>query len=157
MTRLTNNPATDTSASYSPDGQKIVFNSNRSGRDQLHVMGRDGRNLHRISRGQGSYFTPVWDPRGDFIAFTRIHKEQSYIGVMRPDGSDERMLVKDRYVGGPSWAPNGRVISFFRQTPGGADGEVVSRAYTIDLTGYNERELITPVDASDPDWSPLIP
>jgi TolB protein len=46
------------------------------------------------------------------------------------------------------------VLAFFRQTPG-TTGTV--RLYSIDLTGHNERELITPLDGSDPAWSPLIP
>jgi TolB protein len=45
------------------------------------------------------------------------------------------------------------VLSFFRQDSGGGP----TRLYTIDLTGYNERPLKTPQDASDPAWSPLIP
>ena len=155
--RLTNHPGIDTSPSFSPDGQQIVFNSNRSGRAQLYVMDRDGRNVHRISRGQGSYFTPVWSPRGDLIAFTRQHGGDFYIGVMKPDGSEERMLVRDFDVEAPTWAPNGRVLAFFRQSRADDRGLYTAKIYTIDLTGYNEREVSTPIDASDPAWSPLIP
>src|SRR3546814_18761361 len=77
-------------------------------------MNRDGSNVRRISRGQGYYYTPVWSPRGDLIAFTRQHAGEFYIGVMRPDGSGERMLVRDYNVEAPTWAPNGRVLSYFR-------------------------------------------
>jgi TolB protein len=59
-------------------------------------------------------------------------------------------------VEGPTWAPNGRVLSFFRQTIDGDEGGDI-KLYSIDLTGYNERLLVTPIDASDPAWSPLIP
>ncbi len=76
---------------------------------------------------------------------------------MRPDGSGERMLTKGFLVEGPTWAPNGRVLSFYRQSRADTRGQVVSKLYTIDLTGFNERELITPLDGSDPAWSPLIP
>ena len=120
-------------------------------------MDRDGRNVHRISRGQGSYFTPVWSPRGDLIAFTRQHGGDFYIGVMKPDGSEERMLVRDYDVEAPTWAPNGRVLAFFRQSRADDRGLYTAKVYTIDLTGYNEREVSTPIDASDPAWSPLIP
>ncbi|MEM7172530.1 MAG: Tol-Pal system beta propeller repeat protein TolB [Pseudomonadota bacterium] len=155
--RLTNHPSIDTSPSFSPDSQQVVFNSNRSGRAQLYVMDADGQNVRRISRGKGSYFTPVWSPRGDLIAFTRQYQGDFYIGVMRPDGSGERMLVKDFDVEAPTWAPNGRVLSFFRQSPADDQGRITNKIYTIDLTGFNERELVTPIDASDPAWSPLIP
>jgi len=100
----------------------------------------------------------VWSPRGDLIAFTKIDGDEFFIGVMRPDGSGERLLTKAFLVEGPTWAPNGRVLMYFRQTPSDTRGQGgTSRLYTIDLTGYNEREVITPQDASDPAWSPLIP
>lgn len=156
--RLTNSAAIDTSPSYSPDGKQIVFNSDRGGSQQLYVMDADGSNVRRISHGQGRYFTPVWSPRGDLIAFTRINGGRFAIGVMRPDGSGERILVENFHVEGPTWAPNGRVLMYFRKDPAGSDGSGGrSRLYTIDLTGYNEREIVTPLDASDPAWSPLHP
>ncbi len=154
VTQLTNHPSIDTSPCYSPDGSQIVFNSDRGGSQQIYTMNADGSNVQRISFGKGRYATPVWSPRGDLIAFTRIDQGKFYVGVMRPDGSGERLLTEGWLVEGPTWAPNGRVLAFFRQTPG-ANGTV--RVYSIDLTGYNERELITPMDASDPAWSPLIP
>ncbi|MSO53837.1 MAG: Tol-Pal system protein TolB, partial [Rhodospirillales bacterium] len=53
---------------------------------------------------------------------------------------------------------NGRVLMFFRQNPTDSrGGGGRSRVFSIDLTGYNEREMVTPLDASDPAWSPLIP
>jgi TolB protein len=57
--RLTNHPSIDTSPSFAPDGQQIVFNSDRSGRPQLYVMDRGGGNVRRISRGEGSYYSPA--------------------------------------------------------------------------------------------------
>lgn len=156
--RLTNHPAIDTSPSYSPDGQEIVFNSDRGGSPQLYVMHADGRNVKRISFGEGRYSTPVWSPRGDLIAFTKNRASQFYIGVMHVDGSGERLLAEGFLVEGPTWAPNGRVLGFFRKDPVEEDGSGgASRLFTIDITGYNEREIITPLDASDPAWSPLIP
>jgi TolB protein len=76
---------------------------------------------------------------------------------MHPDGSGERMLTKGFLVEAPTWAPNGRVLSYFRQTRSDSRGRFTSKIYTIDLTGFNEREVATPIDASDPAWSPLIP
>jgi len=156
--RLTDHPSIDTSPSFAPDGRRIVFNSDRSGTQQLYVMNSDGSGVARISFGQGRYATPVWSPRGDLIAFTRIHEGKFFIGVMRPDGSGERLLTEDYLVEGPTWAPNGRVLQYFRQGASDSRGQGGrSRLFSIDLTGYNERETITPTDASDPAWSPLIP
>ncbi len=100
----------------------------------------------------------MWSPRGDLIAFTKMTGGRFYIGVMRTDGSGERLLAEDFMVEGPTWAPNGRVLMFFRVGRTKKDGSGGhSKLYSIDLTGFNEREIVTPMDASDPAWSPLIP
>lgn len=155
--RLTNHPAIDTSPSFSPDGKQITFNSDRSGTPQIYVMNADGSDVKRISFGNGKYATPVWSPRGDYIAFTKIYEGNFYIGIMFPDGSGERQLASGYLVEAPTWAPNGRVLMFFRQDPpeNGKPGK--TKLYTIDITGYNERIVDTPTDASDPAWSPLLP
>jgi TolB protein len=153
MTRLTNTAAIDTAPSYSPDGTQIVFESDRGGRQQLYVMGADGSNQQRISFGSGAYGTPVWSPKGDYIAFTKQSGGQFAIGVMKPDGSGERILTEGFHNEGPTWAPNGRVLMFFRETPGENGG---SQLYSIDITGYNERRIPTAGFASDPAWSPLL-
>ncbi len=155
--RLTTHSAIDTSPSYSPFGRYITFNSDRGGSQQLYVMDADGSNVKRISFGDGRYSTPVWSPRGDLIAFTKQTGGKFYIGVMRPDGTGERILTESYFEEGPTWSPNGRVLMFYRKYPydnngGGGDTQL----WSIDLTGYNERQILTPLDGSDPAWSPLM-
>ncbi len=116
--QLTKTPAIDTAPSYSPDGGQVVFESDRGGSQQIYLMNADGSGQQRISRGQGRYSTPVWSPRGDYIAFTKLVNGNFAIGVMRPDGSGERILTEGFHNEGPTWAPNGRVLMFFRDTPG---------------------------------------
>ena len=155
--RITNHPSIDTSPSYSPDGKYIAFNSDRSKYQQIYVMKNDGSNVKRISFGNGLYGTPVWSPRGDLIAFTKLHKGKFYIGVMRTDGSGERLLTENFYQEAPSWSPNGRVLIFYRETKTDEKGEgFTAKLWSIDLTGYNERQVLTKTDASDPSWSSLL-
>ena len=156
--RLTNSGAIDVSPCYSPDGARIVFASDRGGDQQIYIMGAGGGSAQRISYGSGRYGTPVWSPRGDLIAFTRYAGDTSNfaIGVMRPDGSGERILADGWLVEGPTFAPNGRVLMFWRETRGDARGNGFSaRLYSIDITGFNEQPAPTPTDATDPAWSPL--
>jgi TolB protein len=157
--RLTDSGSIDVSPCYSPDGSQIVFNSDRGGDQQLYVMGAGGGGVKRISFGSGRYATPVWSPRGDLIAYTRFGGESGSfsIGVMHPDGSGERILSESFSVEGPTFAPNGRVLMFWRQTAArdNRGSGFSSRLVSIDITGFNERVVETPTDASDPAWSPL--
>jgi TolB protein len=150
--RLTQSNAIDTGPCYSPDGRRIVFESDREGTQQLYVMNADGSGARRISYGEGRYSTPVWSPRGDLIAFTKQMSGSFLIGVIRPDGSGERVLTEGFHNEGPTWAPNGRVLMFFRESQGASGGP---KLFSIDLTGYNERQVTTPSFGSDPAWSPL--
>ena len=148
--RLTSDPSIETSPSFSPDGSKIVYNSDRGGTAQLYVMDASGGGGRRISFGSGRYTTPVWSPTGDFIAFTKQDGGQFHIGIMRPDGTDERLLTTSYMDEGPTWAPNGRVLMFSRETPGSGP-----RLWTVDVTGRILRAAPYPGSGSDPAWSPL--
>ena len=149
---LTNGASIDTAPSYSPDGMRISFESDRGGKQQIYVMGANGGQAQRISFGDGAYSTPVWSPRGDYIAFTKQMPGRFAIGIMKADGTGERILTEGYHNEGPTWAPNGRVIMFFRD-PGGNGGPAL---YTVDVSGRNEQLLKTPSYASDPAWSPLL-
>ncbi len=151
--QLTNASSIDTGPSYAPDGNRITFESDREGTQQVYVMNSDGSGVQRISHGDGRYSTPVWSPRGDYIAFTKQLAGRFLIGVMRPDGSGERILTEGFHNEGPTWAPNGRVLMFFRESPGARGG---AKIFSVDITGYNERVVPTPSFASDPAWSPLL-
>lgn len=150
--RLTNTPGINVGGSYSPDGSKIVFESDRSGSQQIYVMNADGSNQKRISFLGGRAATPEWSPRGDQIAFTHIGGNFR-IAVMSPTGEGVRFLTDSWQDEAPTWAPNGRIIQFFRTEKGSGKTGI----WQVDLTGRNERRLPTPVDASDPAWGPVRP
>ena len=150
--RLTSGPAIEVGGSYSPDGSQIVFESDQSGAQQCYVMNSDGSNQRRISFFGGRCASPEWSPRGDQIAFTHIVGD-FHIAVMNPQGRNVRTLTNGWQDEGPTWAPNGRVIQFFRTARNSGDATI----WQVDLTGENERRLRTPVGASDPAWGPVLP
>jgi TolB protein len=148
--QLTNTPGINVGGSYSPDGSRIVFESDRGGSQQVYVMKADGTEQKRISFFGGRAATPEWSPRGDQIAFTHIAGNLR-IGVMNVDGGGMRHLTDSWQDEAPTWAPNGRIIQFFRTEKGSGKTSI----WQVDLTGRNERRLPTPVDGSDPSWGPI--
>ena len=73
---------------------------------------------------------------------------------MRTDGSQERLLTASFLDEGPTWAPNGRVLMFTRESAG-ADGQPA--LFSVDISGRNLRRVPMNTAASDPAWSPLLP
>ncbi|HEY6817333.1 MAG TPA: Tol-Pal system beta propeller repeat protein TolB [Croceibacterium sp.] len=150
--RLTDGPGIDVGGSYSPDGSRIVFESDRSGSQQIYVMDAGGGNQRRISFFGGRSATPEWSPRGDQIAFTHIAGDLR-VAVMTPSGGGMRHLTSSWQDEAPTWAPNGRIVQFFRTARNSGETSI----WQVDLTGRNERRLNTPVGASDPAWGPVLP
>ena len=125
-----------------------MFETDRDGTQQLYVMNSDGSNPHRISDGEGRYSTPVWSPRGDYIAFTKQLGGRFLIGVMRPDGSGERVLTEGYPQRGADLGPQRPRADVLPRDPGRERRR--RESYSVDLTGYNERPMPTPSFGSDP-------
>ena len=137
--------------SFSPDGSKVVFESDRSGTQQLYIMPSNGGNAKRISFGKGSYGTPFWAPTGNLIAFTKQNEGVFHIGIMSSEGLEETLLTTSFLDEGPTWSPNGRVIMFTRETSGSGGS---STLYSVDVTGQNLKPVRA--NSSDPSWSKLL-
>lgn len=149
LEKLTSATSTiDVSPCYSPDGSKIVYISDRGGKPQIYVRDASGGDGTRISFSPGRYDNPVWSPRGDLIAFTRMNQGTFYVGVMRPDGSGERMLDSGYLLEGPTWAPNGREIMYTCQ-PGSKSKSMLC---AVDIVGFNKRNVNIPGEGSYPTW-----
>jgi TolB protein len=161
LLQLTRDNSINTSPTYSPDGSKIVFNSDRTGSRQLYVMNSNGGNVERLSFGSGWYATPVWSPRGDYIAFTKMTKGLGFtIGIMPAVASEnneisEQILASGYLVESPSWAPNGRMLVYTKESlENTKKGKTTnSKIYSVDITGHKETQIPTPGNASDPEWS----
>ena len=148
----TDGSVVDTSPCYSDDGKKIVFTSNRAVQEAIYTMNVDGSDQKKISTGTGRYSQPVWSPRGDLIAYTKRSNGTFCIGVMRTDGSGERLITSGYLVEAPCWSSNGRYITY--STEGGHGSK--SAIAVVDITGNFKRLIETKGDAWYPAWSPTL-
>ena len=166
--RLTNNSDADLSPSWSPDGKRIAFMSNRDGHVidgwptyEIYVMDDDGGNQQNLTNNPDYDMSPSWSPDGKRIAFASDREEplRSFdIYVMDADGSNPQRLTNDPFDDrDPSWSPDGERIVFRARRDGHFENnsDITYEIYVMDADGGNEQRLTNdPFDDRHPSWSP---
>jgi TolB protein len=151
--KITNNKFINTSPTFSPDGNQIVYVSDKTGNKQLHIHDIDTKESKQISKNKGMYDKPSWSPDGKLIAFVKTEKGKFKLGLMTPDGENERFITEAFLIEGLKWSPNSRYIIFSKQKSPYGSGSIPS-LYMIDILTNREVLINTPENegAVDPDW-----
>ena len=158
--RLTDDPAGEFMARWSPDGSRIAFvreGDLRAGSyEAVYTMLPDGTDVRRISSGDGgSDFWPSWSPDGTRVVFAAIRNEHWGIWSVEADGSNEHMILGGTgagYVDNPVWSPDGSLIAFVGNLAVD-DYSPEDALYVMRPDGSDIRRL-TNQKAYTPAWSP---
>jgi Tol biopolymer transport system component len=151
-TQLSDGPADEYHASFSPDGRKILFVSEAAGSRDIWVMGADGSNPVPLTDDPGMEEHPAWSPDGRRIVYAGLPKEGGNfdLWIMNDDGSARRKITftaaNEIF---PAWHPDGKTIAFSTDVNGNFD------LYAIRLDDEKVFPLVTgPDHETRPAWSP---
>jgi Tol biopolymer transport system component len=150
--RLTDSPGLNAFPSWSPDGERIVFATDRDGNWELYTMDADGSGQRRLTNTPADEAVPAWSPEGEKIAYVTDVLENPAIHVMNADGSGHKHLVDGNW---PSWSPDGERIAYTTYSSGErlavmyADGSGQRR-----LDESLVRRITGTAEAYEAAWSP---
>ena len=147
--RLTQTEGIDTEASWSPDGQTIIFTSERGGPPQIYRMTADGGNVTRITFQGRQNLRASYSPDGKNIALVNLDDGRYRIALLDVASGSMRLLSDGRFDEGPSFAPNGATVIYATQGSKGAE------LATVSIDGRVRQRLRQTGDVREPAWSPL--
>ena len=149
--RLTDGTSDDGWPTWSPDGKRIAFMSDRAGNWDIWVINVDGSGRTRLTTHPADDEHPAWSPDGKKIAFTSKRGGNRDIWVMNADGSNPVNLTntpgRDRY---PRWSPDGQWIAFNTRRDGNQE------IYVMRADGSGQHNVTNSPNSIEglADWSP---
>ena len=138
----------DSSPAWSPDGDRIAFQSHRDGDYEIYVMNADGSGVEQLTGNEYGDELPSWSADGSRIAFTSDRDGDADIYLMNADGSGVERLTDNDYVDHSlMWSPDRGRIAFASKRDGD-DG-----IYIMNADGSGVVRL---AEGLSPAWSPLL-
>ncbi len=150
LKQLTTDPATDFDPTWSSDGTRIAYRSQRDGNDEIYVMNSDGTCQINLTKNPADDWSPAWSPDGTKIAFAHFFDGNSFsdVAVIHADGSGLQRLTTS-HGEYPAWSPDGSRIAFASTRDGNYE------IYVMNADGTAQTRLTdNPAYDMSPAWSP---
>lgn len=116
---------------WSPDGSRIAFSSDRGGNFDIWTVAVNGTDLRQITSGVPHEYEPAWSPDGTTIAFVELDTNETRdLALMNSDGTNRRVIVDFGSAGRaytPDWSPAGEYVAYTRRLTPDDWGIVVAR------------------------------
>jgi Tol biopolymer transport system component len=141
-TQLMNDTSRNSGLSFSPDGKKICFSSDRDGGRNLYIMNADGSDIQRITFDTAGYYNPVWSPKGDKIVYYReVGDRRDKVWLLDIADKKERKVTDDTLHNTfPGWLPDGKTISY-TSSDLFSKNRTPSQIAFIDADSHNKRVI----------------
>jgi len=140
---------------FSPDGKKIVYETNVAGFQQVFIMNADGSGPVQITHDPVDHDSPSWSPDGKKIAFVSDNGHQEAVHIMNPDGTEEDSMTdaQHKYIH-PNWSPDSTKLIFCSDDDLQPPKKNASEIYSLDLKTRQMNTLISGGTNTYPSWSP---
>lgn len=150
QTNLTSHPADDSEARWSPDGSKLLFESDRTGNREIFVMDADGSDARPLTEHPATDAEPSWSPDGSKLLFESDRDGNVEIYVMDVNGGPATNLTNHPMDDNePMWSPDGTRILFHSDRDGSPD------IFVMNVNGSDQTNLTNhPALDDNGSWSP---
>jgi TolB protein len=145
---ISGRPGLNTSAAYSPDGQRIACTLSQDGNAEVYTVDARGGTPRRLTNNRAIDTAPAWSPTGREIAFTSDRSGSPQVYVMDAEGGSVHRLTFDvDYTDSPAWSPKGDRIAFVTRVGGGFD------IWVAHADGTGGKPVVTGGNNENPRWS----
>ena len=135
VSRVTRTAARESRPQWSPDGKRIAFVTDSSGRDEVAVVDVDGRNVKRLSDADTEKLAIAWSPDSRSLAYTSSDRKLHVVDLS--DGKARTLASSDVSAPqAPHWSPDGKWIAYTK-----GDADLRPHVHIVSVSGGEERRL----------------